>query len=236
MPIESLEFKKEDYADDFDWDTPCPKCDSNMTVRFSRFGAFLGCSRYPDCKGIVNIPKKGEALPENLPPCPAIGCDGRLNQRKSRWGKTFFSCSNYPDCDVIVNRLEDLDIKYANHPKTAYIKKTKSTKAAKKKAAPKKAAKKKAAPKKAAKKKKKTTRNAPSYPLSKDLAEIVGTSELSRTETTKKVWDYIKKHNLQDPNNKRLIVPDKKLSKVFGHEDPIDMMKLAGILSKHINV
>ena len=197
-----------------------------MTVRFSRFGAFLGCSRYPECKGIVNIPKKGEALPEDLPPCPAIGCDGSLNQRKSRWGKTFFSCSNYPDCNVIVNRLEDLDIKYANHPKTAYIKKTKSKKGAKKKTAT----------KKGAKKKKTKASNAPTYPLSKELAEIVGVSELSRPETTKKVWDYIKKHNLQDPNNKRLIVPDKKLSQVFGHKDPIDMMKLAGILSKHINV
>lgn len=226
VPIESLEFKKEDYADNFDWDSTCPKCTSHMTVRFSRFGAFLGCSRYPECKGIVNIPKKGEALPEDLPPCPAIDCDGRLNQRKSRWGKTFFSCSNYPDCDVIVNRLEDLDIKYANHPKTAYIKKTKSKKGAKKKTAT----------KKGAKKTKKTTRNAPTYPLSKELAEIVEATELSRPETTKKVWDYIKKHNLQDPNNKRLIVPDKKLSKVFGHQDPIDMMKLAGILSKHINV
>ncbi len=230
VPIESLEFKKEDYAEDFDWDTPCPKCNSHMTVRFSRFGAFLGCSRYPDCKGIVNIPQKGEALPENLPSCPAIGCDGQLNQRKSRWGKTFFSCSNYPDCDVIVNRLEDLEIKYANHPKTAYIKKTKAKKGVKAKKASKKVA------KKVAKKKKKTARNAPAYPLSKELAAIVGTSELSRTETTKKVWDYIKKHNLQDPNNKRLIVPDEKLSKVFGNKDPIDMMKLAGVLSKHINV
>ena len=90
--------------------------------------------------------------------------------------------------------------------------------------------------KKAAKKKKKTARNAPAYALSKELAAIVGATELSRTETTKKVWDYIKKHNLQDPNNKRLIVPDEKLSKVFGNEDPIDMMKLAGVLSKHINV
>ena len=45
-----------------------------MKVRHGRYGAFLGCTRYPECKGIINIPKKGEtAIPqENLPPCPAI--------------------------------------------------------------------------------------------------------------------------------------------------------------------
>ena len=51
-------------------------------------------------------------------------------------------------------------------------------------------------------------------------------------ETTKKLWDYIKANNLQDPNNKRLICPDAKLAKVLGDE-PIDMMKMAGKLSKH---
>ena len=47
-----------------------------MKVRHGRFGAFLGCTQYPECKGIVNIPKKGEVVlaPEDLPECPAIGC------------------------------------------------------------------------------------------------------------------------------------------------------------------
>ena len=132
VPIEALEFKKEDYAENFDWDQPCPKCTSPMNVRFSRFGAFLGCSRYPDCKGIVNIPKKDEPVSEDLPNCPAIGCDGEMKQRRSRFGKPFFSCSNYPDCDVIVNHPDDLQDKYPNHPKTPYKKKTKSKKTTKK--------------------------------------------------------------------------------------------------------
>ena len=225
VSIEALEFKKEDYAENFDWDQPCPKCTSPMKIRFGRFGAFLGCTRYPDCNGIVNIPKKDEPLPEEMPKCPAIGCDGDIKQRRSRWGKPFFSCSNYPDCNVIVNQLDDLEIKYQNYPKTPYEKKTKkgATKTAKK------TAKKKTA-------KKKTTRKstAPPKVLSKELQAIVGAKELSRTEVTKKIWEYIKKKKLQDPQNKRLIVPDNKLSKVFGHSDPVDMMKLAGILSKHI--
>ena len=83
-----------------------------MTLRHGRFGPFLGCSKYPDCKGIVNIPKKGRAhSQENMPDCPAIGCDGNIVQRRTRYGKPFFSCTNYPDCDVIVNDLDDLEQK-----------------------------------------------------------------------------------------------------------------------------
>ncbi|MCB1084710.1 MAG: type I DNA topoisomerase, partial [Chlamydiia bacterium] len=222
VSIEALEFKKEDYAENFDWDQPCPKCTSPMKIRFGRFGAFLGCERYPDCNGIVNIPKKDEPLPEEMPDCPAIGCDGKIKQRRSRWGKPFFSCTNYPDCDVIANTIDDLAIKYQNYPKTPYVKKT-TKKVAKK-----------TAKKKTAKKKTTKTVGKPA-PLSPELQAIVGAKELTRGEVTKKVWEYIKKHDLQNVENKRQIIPDNKLAKVFGHSDPIDMMKLAGILSKHIN-
>lgn len=222
VPIEALEFNKDEYAENFDWDQPCEKCSSPMKIRFGRFGAFLGCTRYPDCNGITNIPKKGEEIPDDLPACPAIDCDGSIKARKSRWGKTFFSCSNYPDCNVIANSVEELDVKYQNHPKTPYVKKAK--KGAKK-------ATKKGAKKKTAKRK---TSTAKPLPLSKELQAVVGEKELTRPEVTKKIWVYIKANNLQDPKNKRLIVPDKKLEKVFGNSEPIDMFKLAGILSKHI--
>jgi len=56
---------------------------------------------------------------------------------------------------------------------------------------------------------------------------------MSRTEVTKKLWDYIKLHNLQDPKNKRSIRPDDSLAKVFGSNEAVDMFKLAGILNKH---
>jgi len=211
VSIEALEFKKEDYAQNFDWDQPCPQCNSAMKIRFGRFGTFLGCACYPNCKGIVNIPKKDEPLPEKMPNCPAIGCDGSIKQRRSFWGKTFFSCSNYPDCDVIVNRLKDLENKYQDYPKTPYTPKN-------------------------TKKKRVTKQSSKSLPLSAALIAIVGTKELTRGEVIKKVWEYIKTHNLQNPKNKRLIIPDAKLEKVFGHTQPIDMMKLAGILTKHINI
>jgi DNA topoisomerase-1 len=156
-PIEELSFNKDDYAEDFDWDQKCPKCGGEMKVRHGRFGAFLGCLKYPECKGIVNIPKKGEEVisQENLPPCPAIGCTGQIVARKSRFGKTFYACSTYPECDVIANDLDTLATKYVNHPRTAYVKKKKfGKKGAAKETAKKTPAKKTTAKKAAAKTKK----------------------------------------------------------------------------------
>jgi DNA topoisomerase-1 len=127
-PIEAVEFKKEDYAPDFNWDQKCPQCGSDMKLRHGRFGPFLGCARYPECKGIVNIPKKGEIVipPEDMPPCPAIDCPGHMVMRKSRFGKAFFSCSTFPECDVIVNNLDDLNSKYPEHYRNPYVKKAKA--------------------------------------------------------------------------------------------------------------
>lgn len=70
--------------------------------------------------------------------------------------------------------------------------------------------------------------------VSDALAEIVGRGPMPRTEVTKKLWDYIKSHNLQDPKNKKSIVPDAKLSKVLGSHQPIDMFKLTSAVAKHI--
>ena len=110
-------------------------------------------------------------------------------------------------------------------------------KATKKKAAPKKAAKKKAAPKKAAKSKTKRKPNAAFMkPLSMSpaLAEVIGSAMRPRTEVVKKIWDYIKKNNLQDKKNRRMINADAKLKVVFGGKGQISMFELAKVLSKHV--
>ncbi len=232
-PLESLNFDKSDYDPTFDWDQNCPKCDSPMKMRFGKFGAFLGCTKYPECRGIVNIPKKDEIPSQEMPTCPALGCDGKMVQRRSRFGKPFFSCSNFPDCDVIVNQLEDLDTKYQEHPKTAYVRKAKKGKFGAKKGGKEKEAPAKKTPAKS--KKKAPARKQAAYKLSSELQAVVGNAELSRPEVVKKMWDYIKEHKLQDTKNKRLIVPDAKLAKVFGGKEPIDMMKLSGLLSKHLS-
>jgi chromatin remodeling complex protein RSC6 len=70
--------------------------------------------------------------------------------------------------------------------------------------------------------------------VSDALAEIVGHESIPRTEITKKLWDYIKKHKLQDPSDKRMIHPDVKLAKVLGSNQPINMFKMTSQVSKHI--
>jgi len=112
-------------------------------------------------------------------------------------------------------------------------------KAAKKGAskAPKKAAAKKSAPKKAAAKKKSARKPnaafmAPLQP-SATLAEVVGNKPMARTEVVKKIWDYIKKNNLQDKKNRRMINADGKLRPLFG-KDQISMFELAKVVNKHV--
>lgn len=226
-PAEEILFNKNDYSADFDWNQKCPVCGSEMKVRHGRFGAFLGCTKYPECKGIVNIPKKGEqiVLVEDLPECPAIDCNGHIVARKSRFGKTFYSCSTFPDCDVIVNDLSQLQSKYFEHPKTPYVKKTK--KGRDKEAKP-------AKGKKETTKKSKSTRAAPVVHATPELKAIVGAEEITRGDALKKIWDYIKTNGLQDSKNKRLINPDAKMAALFGTKEPVDMFKIAGILSQHI--
>jgi upstream activation factor subunit UAF30 len=109
----------------------------------------------------------------------------------------------------------------------------KKAKPAAKKAAPKKAAPKKAAAKPKTKSKRVSPLNQLDYSLSPELAEIVGAKKATRPEIVKKVWVYIKAKKLQDTKNKRLINPDAKLATVLGNK-PIDMLKMAGALNKHI--
>jgi upstream activation factor subunit UAF30 len=69
---------------------------------------------------------------------------------------------------------------------------------------------------------------------SAELADVIGANPIARTEAVKLVWDYIKSHNLQNPANKRNILADAKLAKVFGKEE-VTMFELTGILGKHLN-
>jgi DNA topoisomerase I len=77
-------------------DQECPKCGKPMLLRQGRFGEFLGCSGYPECKTIVD-PKRTE--PKELGvPCPT-GCGGELTEKRSRRGKVFYGCNRYPECN-----------------------------------------------------------------------------------------------------------------------------------------
>jgi upstream activation factor subunit UAF30 len=111
----------------------------------------------------------------------------------------------------------------------------KSAKKAAKKTA-KKAAKKtakKAAPKKKSARKPNAAFMAPLTP-SAQLGEVVGAKPLPRTQIIKKIWDYIKKNNLQDKKNRRMINADAKLKTVFGGKEQISMFELAKVVNKHV--
>jgi len=71
------------------------------------------------------------------------------------------------------------------------------------------------------------------YALSEDLQEIVGAKRMTRPQVVKHLWIYIKKHKCQDAKHRRMINPNKALSAVLGSR-PLDMLKIAGHLSKHI--
>ncbi len=71
--------------------------------------------------------------------------------------------------------------------------------------------------------------------LSPELEAVVGKGPMPRSEITKALWVYIKKHDLQDPKDKRTILADEKLLAVFGGQKSVGMMKLAGFVSKHVS-
>ena len=77
--------------------------------------------------------------------------------------------------------------------------------------------------------------NALQQPLqpSKELAAVVGSQPLARAEAVSKIWDYIRKNNLQDPQNRRDIVADDKLKAVFG-KPKVTMFEMNKFLSQHL--
>ncbi|UCB44238.1 MAG: type I DNA topoisomerase [Dehalococcoidales bacterium] len=75
-------------------DETCPNCGRQLAIKTGRFGKFLACTGYPDCKYTKSFQKKTGAI------CPQ--CDGELVERRSKKGRTFYGCSNYPNCNFAV--------------------------------------------------------------------------------------------------------------------------------------
>ncbi|MFH1192988.1 MAG: SWIB/MDM2 domain-containing protein [Candidatus Jorgensenbacteria bacterium] len=71
--------------------------------------------------------------------------------------------------------------------------------------------------------------------ISAELEVIVGKGPMPRSEVVKKLWVYIKGHNLQDPNNKRNINADESLKKVFGGKEVVNMFEMTKLISKHLS-
>ena len=80
----------------------CEKCGSPLVEKFGRFGKFMACSAYPECKYIKRNTNKTTVA------CPRKDCDGTMNSRMTKKRKRFYSCSNYPKCDYAVWNLSDV--------------------------------------------------------------------------------------------------------------------------------
>ena len=65
-----------------------------MVIKTGRFGRFLACSKYPECKNTKSIPVGVD--------CPEENCKGHLTEKRTRNGKMFYGCSRYPDCKYAV--------------------------------------------------------------------------------------------------------------------------------------
>ncbi len=74
-------------------DEICPNCGKPMVIKTGRFGRFISCTGYPECKTTKAILKDSGAI------CPKDG--GMIAERKSRKGRTFYGCANYPACDFV---------------------------------------------------------------------------------------------------------------------------------------
>ena len=71
--------------------------------------------------------------------------------------------------------------------------------------------------------------------LSADLQAVIGAGPMPRTQVTKALWVYIKQHNLQNPENKRNILADDKLQRVFGGKKEVSMFEMTKLVSAHLS-
>ena len=92
------------------------------------------------------------------------------------------------------------------------------------------------AEKKAAAKKTTSANSAFMKPMQPDaiLAAVIGSEPIPRTEVTKRIWDYVREHKLQDPNDKRTILADAKLKPVFGGKDSVSMFEMTKLVNAHL--
>jgi DNA topoisomerase-1 len=75
----------------------CPDCGNALVLKTGRYGKFIGCSSYPNCKFIESLQKPLDTGVE----CPECH-QGKILKRKSRMGKVFYSCGRYPDCKYAI--------------------------------------------------------------------------------------------------------------------------------------
>ena len=87
------EVKKEEFVEKTD--EKCENCGSDMVIKYGRFGKFLACSNYPECKTTKSLKEPPQQIGMKCPTCTS----GEVIIRRTKRGRVFFGCSRYPDCD-----------------------------------------------------------------------------------------------------------------------------------------
>lgn len=79
-------------------DRVCEKCGKPMVIKPGRFGKFFACTGYPECKNTYSVNSIAPGKETGVD-CPEKGCDGKLVEKRSKRGKTFYGCNKYPGCN-----------------------------------------------------------------------------------------------------------------------------------------
>jgi DNA topoisomerase-1 len=90
--IQPVEYSNEEVTDKV-----CEKCGKPMAMKRGRYGGFLACSGYPECKHTQSLNSNGNGKKIGVS-CPQEGCNGDIVERTSKRGKLFYGCSNFPEC------------------------------------------------------------------------------------------------------------------------------------------
>jgi DNA topoisomerase-1 len=90
--------KPVEHSEDEVTDKICEKCGKPMVIKRGRYGDFLACSGYPDCKNTQSLNANGNGSQIGIK-CPQDGCAGDIVERKSRRGKLFYGCNRFPECN-----------------------------------------------------------------------------------------------------------------------------------------
>jgi DNA topoisomerase-1 len=90
--IQLIEQVKDEVSDEV-----CKKCGKPMVIKNGKYGPFLACSGYPDCKNTISMQSGGPQQETGIN-CPVKDCQGAIVTKKTKRGKTFYGCNQYPDC------------------------------------------------------------------------------------------------------------------------------------------
>lgn len=82
-------------------DKICEKCGSPMVIKSGKYGSFMACSAYPECKNTISMAGANSGSLTGVA-CPEPKCPGELAEKKSKRGKTFYGCNQFPDCKFAI--------------------------------------------------------------------------------------------------------------------------------------